>query len=424
MNIKNNTDIGRYGLPKEVKYCVKCNVTNQKPTSTNEYKHDKDTLQIPISFDKNDVCDACKTVEKKWDGSIDWKEREKELIDLCDKHKNFKGQYNCLIGASGGKDSAFQSHVLKYKYGMRPLTITWAPHIYTDIGWKNFQNWINIGGFDNYLFTPNGKTHRYLTRRAVINLLHPFQPFIIGQKNFTAKLAYLFDIPLIFYGEPPSDYGTKLGNIKQFSKQIEESHPGFTQDPISSMNIKDVKLGGDPISYYIDQGFDINDFECYFPLDINKFKEKKIETHFLGYYLKWIPQENFYYAVENTGFQANTERTEGTYQKYASIDDKTDGFFYYTSYIKFGFGRAMSDSSMEVRNEHITKEEGLGLIKQFDGEFPKKYEKEFLEYISMTRDEFDELCDKFRPNHLWKKKSNRWELKNPPWEYFDKKNNS
>jgi N-acetyl sugar amidotransferase len=424
MNIKNNTDIGRYGLPKEVKYCVKCNVTNQKPTSTNEYKHDKDTLQIPISFDKNDVCDACKTVEKKWDGSIDWKEREKELIDLCDKHKNFKGQYNCLIGASGGKDSAFQSHVLKYKYGMRPLTITWAPHIYTDIGWKNFQNWINIGGFDNYLFTPNGKTHRYLTRRAVINLLHPFQPFIIGQKNFVAKLAYLFDIPLIFYGEPPSDYGTKLGNTKQFSKQIEESHPGFTQDPISSMNIKDVKLGGDPISYYVDQGFDINDFECYFPLDINKFKEKKIETYFLGYYLKWIPQENFYYAVENTGFQANTERTEGTYQKYASIDDKTDGFFYYTSYIKFGCGRAMLDSSMEVRNGHITKEEGLGLIKQFDGEFPKKYEKEFLEYISMTREEFDELCDKFRPNHIWEKKSNRWELKNTPWEYFDKKNNS
>ena len=73
----------------------------------------------------------------------------------------------------------------------------------------------------------------------------------------------------------------------------------------------------------------------------------------------------------------------------------------------------MSDSTMEVRNGHITKEEGLGLIKQFDGEFPKKYEKEFLEYISMTREEFDELCDQFRPD---------WELKNPPWEYFEKKN--
>ena len=152
--------------------------------------------------------------------------------------------------------------------------------------------------------------------------------------------------------------------------------------------------------------------------------EKKIETQFLGYYLKWIPQENFYYAVENTDFQVNTERIEGTYQKYAGIDDKIEGYFYYTAYIKFGYGRAMSDSTMEVRNGHITKEEGLGLIKQFDGEFPKKYEKEILEYISMTREEFDELCDKFRPDHIWEKKSNRWELKNTPWEYFDKKNNS
>jgi N-acetyl sugar amidotransferase len=421
VNSKNNYST-RYGLPKEVKYCIKCNVINQRPTSTNEYKHDKNTHQIPISFNKDNVCYACEFVKKKWDGKIDWKERESELRDLCDKYRNIKNQYNCLVGGSGGKDSAFQSHILKYKYGMRPLTVTWAPHLYTDIGWKNFQNWIHIGGFDNYLFTPNGKIHRYLTRRATINILHPFQPFILGQKYFPSKLAYLFNIPLIFYGESLSDYGVKLGNAKKFGSETKNFHPGYTRDPISSMEIKDVKLGGDPISYHIEQGYNISDFESYLPLDINKFKEKKIETHFLGYYLKWIPQENFYYAAENTGFQVNNERIEGTYQKYASIDDKTDGFFYYTSHIKFGYGRAMSDSTMEVRNGHITKEEGLGLIKQFDGEFPKKYEKEFLEYISMTREEFDELCDKFRADHIWEKKSNRWELKNPPWEYFEKKN--
>ena len=73
----------------------------------------------------------------------------------------------------------------------------------------------------------------------------------------------------------------------------------------------------------------------------------------------------------------------------------------------------MMDSSMEIRNGHLTKDEGISLIKQFDGEFPKRYEKEFLEYISMTREEFDGICDKFRPNHIWKKNSNRWELKTP-----------
>ena len=86
--------------------------------------------------------------------------------------------------------------------------------MYTDIGWKNHRNWIDVGGFDNYLFTPNGKLHRHLTRRALINILHPFQPFILGQKNFIPQMAYKFNIPLIFYGESPSDYGTKMGNEK------------------------------------------------------------------------------------------------------------------------------------------------------------------------------------------------------------------
>lgn len=195
-------------------------------------------------------------------------------------------------------------------------------------------------------------------------------------------------------------------------------------DPISSMKTEDIKLGGDTISYHLEQGYSLEDFEPYLPLDINKVKETKIATRFLGYYLKMIPQENFYYAVENTGFSVNEKRIDGTYQKYASIDDKIDGFFYYTAFIKFGIGRAMTNSSMEVRNGYITKDEGLGLIKQFDGEFPKTYENEFLEYCSITREEFDDLCDKFRPKHLWKKKSNRWELKVSPWDYFEKKLNN
>ena len=410
----------KFGLPPEVKYCIKCNVINQRPTSTNEYLHDNSSKQIPIDFDKDNICYACKSVDKKWNGEVDWNEREKELIDLCNQYKDFKGPYNCIVGGSGGKDSAFQSHVLKYKYGMKPLTVTWAPHMYTDIGWKNHRRWIDIGGFDNYLFTPNGKVHRHLTRRALINILHPFQPFILGQKSFIPQMAHLFKVPLIFYGETPSDYGTKLGNVKKFSNNIKDSHPGFTLDPVSSIKTEDIKLGGDSISYHLDQGFTLNDLKPYLPLDINKIKESKIETRFLGYYLKWVPQENFYYAVDNTGFQPNEKRIDGTYQKYQSIDDKTDGFFYYTAYIKFGCGRAMYDSSQEVRNGHLTKEEGLGLIKQFDGEFPKTHEKDFLDYISMTREEFDNICDKFRPEHIWEKKSNRWEMKKNPWEYFEK----
>tara|TARA_B100001121_G_C18670773_1_gene613678 strand:- start:376 stop:1635 length:1260 start_codon:yes stop_codon:yes gene_type:complete len=411
-----------YGLPTDIKYCHKCNVINQKPTSTNEFLHDINTKQIPIYFDKDNICHACRSVEKKWNSKINWDEREKELLDLIEKYKNFKGPYNCIIGGSGGKDSGFQSHILKYKYGMRPLTVTWSPHIYTDIGWKNLKNWINVGGFDNFLFSPNGKVHRHLTKRALLNILHPFQPFIIGQKYFVTHMAYKFNIPLIFYGEPPSDYGTIIKDEEKFSYR-KDDHPGFTMDPIGSNKIEDIKLGGDKISYHLDQGFSLEDFYPYLPLDFNKIDESRIETRYLGYYLKWIPQENFYYASENTGYVVNDKRSDGTFQKYASIDDKMDSFFYYTSYIKFGFGRAMYDSGIEVRHGHITKDEGLGLIEQFDGERPKTFMEDFLKYCSISEEEFDDLCNKFRPPHLWQKKSNNWELKVSPKEYFEKLKN-
>ncbi|HRE31718.1 MAG TPA: N-acetyl sugar amidotransferase, partial [Candidatus Berkiella sp.] len=93
----------------------------------------------------------------------------------------------------------------------RPLTVTWAPHIYTPWGWQNFQSWIKAG-FDNYLMTPNARIHRLLTRLAVENLFHPFQPFILGQKNLAPKMAKLFNIPLVFYGENEAEYGNPIGD--------------------------------------------------------------------------------------------------------------------------------------------------------------------------------------------------------------------
>jgi hypothetical protein len=201
-----------YGLPRDVLFCKKCNMSNQQPMSSNEYTHSSGSKKSTLSFDENRVCDACNFNLLKETGEIDWEEREQELLDLCNQHRKNDGSYDCIVGGSGGKDSAMQSHLLKYKYRMNPLTVTWAPHLYTDIGWKNMQQWLHVGGFDNYLYTPNGKIHRLLTKNATVNLLHPFQPFILGQKTFVAKMAAKFNIPLIFYGEMPGEYGEKISH--------------------------------------------------------------------------------------------------------------------------------------------------------------------------------------------------------------------
>jgi N-acetyl sugar amidotransferase len=408
-----------YGLPREVKFCSVCNISNQQPMSSNEYQHDSKALKTTMEFDKDNICHACRFHESKRDqDDINWDEREKELIELCNKYRKNDGSYDCIVGGSGGKDSAMQSHLLKYKYGMHPLTVTWSPHLYTDIGWKNFQNWLHIGGFDNFLYTPNGHIHRLLTRNATINLLHPFQPFILGQKTYVNKMAIKFDIPLIFYGEMPGEYGEKISNkTSSFAKVgSNQESAGYTMDFIGNTKLNDILLGGKPVGEYLDDGIPLVELMSYLPPSAELLAQKDITIKYLGYYVNWVPQEAYYYAVDNTGFEANPVRTEGTYSKYNSIDDKTDGFFYYTRWIKFGVGRAMMDSAQEIRNQHITKEEGIALMSRFEGEYPERFEKEFLEYIGMTRDEFFEICDKFRSPHLWKiNDKGCWELRHKPY---------
>tara|TARA_B100000965_G_C19518402_1_gene725287 strand:+ start:65 stop:1270 length:1206 start_codon:yes stop_codon:yes gene_type:complete len=389
-----------YGLPEDVKFCKKCVISNQRPSSTVEFKS-KDNLKQGIYFDENGVCDACNYNVIK--SKIDWDEREKKLIKLCDKYRKKEG-YDCIVPGSGGKDSAYASHLLKYKYGMNPLTVTWAPHMYTDIGWKNFTNWIHMGGFDNFLYTPNGKLHRLLTKLAFENLLHPFQPFFIGQKIVGPLMALKFNTPLIFYGENNAEYGNSID---------ENETPKMDNKFFSINDPNEIYLGGLSINEIIKKyNFKLNEFQPYIPPPIKEIEKAGIDQQFLGYYIKWDPQECYYFATENTGFSANTERTEGTYSKYVSIDDKIDRFHFYTYLIKFGLGQTTYDATQEIRNEKITRQEGIALVKKYDSEFPKKYFKDFLEYIDINEKRFWEIIDSFRPAHLWKKDTeNNWVLR-------------
>ena len=124
----------------------------------------------------------------------------------------------------------------------------------------------------------------------------------------------------------------------------------------------------------------------------------------ISWYVNWDPQKAFYYASEHCGFKPDDQRTEGTYGKYSSIDDKIDGLHYFTHFIKFGLGRCTFDASHEIRNGHITRQEAIAIKNKFDGELPKRYFKECLEYMNITEDEFWETTDRSRSEHLWTKK--------------------
>lgn len=411
-----------YGLPKEVCYCKSCVISNQRPNSAVEFKHTKESKKATIHFDDEGVCDACRVAEQKH-GTIDWAARDKELRALCDRFRRDDGQYDVLVPGSGGKDSVYAAYMLKYEYGMHPLTVTWAPHIYTDWGRKNHEAWIHAG-FDNFLMTPNGRVHRLLTRLAVENLFHPFQPFILGQKQLAPKMATLFKIPFVVYGENEAEYGNPI----QDTDTAKRSFQYFARDD------SEVYLGGESIeSLKKDYGLEAVDLEPYLPADPQQLEENNVEVHYLGYYLKWHPQSCYYHAVENIGFQAAPERTPGTYSKYNSIDDKIDDFHYFTTRTKFGIGRATYDAAQEIRSQDITREEGVALIRRFDHEFPERFAEEIFNYLSipekefpkahqmfeqpiMDRAYFDALTNRFRSPHLWMYHNGEWKLRHTIFE--------
>jgi N-acetyl sugar amidotransferase len=392
----------KYGLPADVIFCNKCVMSNQRATTTREFNHSVKTKHQTMAINENGECDACRYAKKKEE--IDWKSREDELLKLLDRYRRKDGQYDCIVPGSGGKDSGFAAHVLKYKYDMHPLTVTWPPILYTDIGVKNFRNWLKEGGFPNITYNYNPKTHALLTKLAIERLLHPFQPFILGQKNIAPKIALKYNIPLIFYGENESEYGSPIA-MNQSSLRDKAFY--------TFKNLEKIYLGGVSCNELFDKyKLNLNDILDYLPPNHKEVENSNIEYHYLGYYIKWTPQEVYYYAVENTGFEANHFRSEGTYTNHNSLDDKIDGLHYYTTFIKFGMGRATWDASKDIRNRHITREEGVALVNKFDGEFPENFFREIMEYIGMEPERFIKLCDQARSPHLWEYDGNAWRLRN------------
>lgn len=380
-----------FGLPEEVKFCTRCVISNQRPSSTQEYSHVQGSKKETIHFEDG-ICDACRVAERKQ--QTDWADKERELVALCDRFRSKSGQYDCIVPGSGGKDSFFAGHILKTKYQMHPLLVTWAPHLFTGCGYRNLERWQAIG--DHILVTPKRDTHRLLTRLALENLFHPFQPFIIGQKSLAPKLAAQFNIPLVFYGENEAEYGNaRADNLLPTRDSVFHTAGAMFLGGVSLAELRDQYALSDC------------DLAPYLPADPVALEKAAVEVHYLGYYLKWHPQSAYYYAVEHGGFECSPERTPGTYSKYNSLDDKIDDLHYWTTYVKFGIGRATYDAAQEIRSGDITRDEGVALVNRFDGEYPDRFEREVFDYLSVDGFRpFDKeyllaLSDKFRSPHLW-----------------------
>jgi len=377
-------------LPKEVIFCKNCVVSNQRPRT---------------EFNERGICSACEWSYEK-DHVVDWEKRYDELKNLCDKYRSGNGSFDVVVPGSGGKDSGFVAHQLKNRFGMNPLCVTWAPFEWTNIGFNNLNAFVH-SGFNNIIAQPDQKIHRKLSRLAFDLLGDAWEPFAYGQKSLGFNIAEKFNIKLIFFGENGElEYG---GNTKYKNKPKEGPeewknyyYKGSTIDELVNAGIKSGLFDESEIKE--------KTLDWYKAPKSETIEQKQIEMHWYSYYVKWTPQENYYYSVKHTGLESNDEgRSESTYTKYSSLDDKMDGFHWYLSYMKFGMGRCSREAQQDIRRHHITREEGVRLVKLYDHEFPKKHFDWMLKYLDISKEDFWLGMD------YWREQSNVWVKKNGDW---------
>jgi N-acetyl sugar amidotransferase len=382
-------------LPKEVKFCKNCVVSNQRPRTR---------------LSDDGICAPCEWAFEK-DHVVNWEEREQELIELLDRHRSKDGSYDVVVPGSGGKDSTYVAHQLKHKYGMHPLCVMWTPFEQTEIGAVNFREW-NHAGFDIITGSPDGKIHRKLSKLAFELKGDAWEPFSYGQKAWAFHIATKFGIELMFYGENGE---LEYGGSEAYKNKPMESPEEWEVQYFKGTSVEKLAKIAVQQGVLTAEEEKATTMQLYRPPPPEVIQATNVEMHWYSYYKKWVPMENWYYAATDCGFRPNPlGRSEGTYTKYTSLDDRADGFHWYLSYMKFGMGRASRDVQTDIRRHHLTREEGVGLVNRYDAEFPANHFDWFLEYLDIDKSIFWDICDSYRElSNVWDKRKGKWHMDYP-----------
>lgn len=349
-----------------------------------------------IEFDDRGWCNACVWTEEK--KSLNWETRQKELSDILAKFKSKTGGFDCIVPCSGGKDGSYVSYNLKHKYGMNPLTITIRPPLSLELGDQNLQNFVQ-SGYNHIHVTPDPKPMQILNKYGFIEKGFPYYGWLIAIHTAVIRTAFNFDISLLFYGEDGEvEYGGSIENKNRAGYDINYMKRVYLEGGYEKVLEKAVS----------DKILSENDLYFFrFPSDDDVAKKNLFFTHW-SYYENWDPYRNYLVAKDNCGLQEKKDANSGTFTNFAQNDQALYSLHAYLMYLKFGFGRATQDVGIEIRRGALSREQGKHLVRIYDNQYPEIFIKSYLEYYQMTKDEFDEVLDKYANKDLFKKVDGKW----------------
>lgn len=338
-----------------------------------------------IAFDEMGICKACRASEEKM--RIDWSARERALCDLLDKAKaeaRARDNYDCIVPISGGKDSAFQLHVLTKIYGMRPLAVTHSHNWYSKTGWENLWNVLEKMDVDHVLYTPKRSLVNRMARQSLPLIGDSCWHCHAGILSWPLLCAVKFDVKLLVFGESPAEFS---GRDTFGSQEFTMSDATHVCDIFMKGSVRN---GPDSM---VGDLIDKPELRMYYPPSKDELIKKDIKAIYLGDYVFWDHERQTEFLVDEYGWKE--DKVEGTFKRYKSVECVMPGVHDYSKFIKRGYGRATDFASQDVRAGLMTREEALEVAAQVDSEVPEALAR-YLELTGYTEEEFYSILKSLR----------------------------
>jgi len=327
--------------------------------------------------------------------SLDWGARESELNALLDQYRRTDGEFDCLVPVSGGKDGSYVAYNLKHKHGMNPLCVTVTPALPLKLGEDNLRAFVE-SGYNHISINPAHGVMRALNRRGFVEMGFPYYGWLIAIQAAPVRIACQFGIGLIFYGE---DGEVEYGGSTETDK-----------NPIYDVNyMTRIYLEGGYQRVLEGSGLDEKDLGLFrFPSE-DVLERAPVQITHWSYFENWDPYRNYLVAKEFCGLKEAEQSNAGTFTNFSQNDQALYALHTYLMYLKFGFGRANQDASIEVRRGAMDRAQAVNLVRLYDGHYPEEFLETYLSYYQLSLAEFDAVLDRWANPDLFGKVNGRWQ---------------
>jgi N-acetyl sugar amidotransferase len=331
---------------------------------------------------------------------IDWTEREKQMLEIVKMYRSKNGNnYDCIIPVSGGKDSYYQTYYAIHHLGLKPLLVNYHGNNYLPVGERNLRRMREVFNVDIISFGPSVPLLKKLNKKCFEVMGDMNWHAHCGIFTYPVQIAVKFKIPLILWGE----HGyTDLGGMYSMYDMVEMTKKYRTEHACRGYDWYDM----------IDEKLGITEQDvlwCKYPTD-EELMENEITGLYLGFYINWNAKLQSEKMQAMFNFEVADEPFDRTYARASNLDDMHEnGVHDYLKFIKFGYGRCTDHACKDIRRGVLTREEAVKLVQKYDHVKPRDL-KRWLEYVGMTEEEFDRVCDTFRDQRVW------WIGRNGLWQ--------